>query len=354
MSPPRTRVVEHRPALRWLWLALPLAALLLALAAMPRAEAQGPQMPPAKVKTVKAETRLLAPQVEVPGTVLSRNDARISAEVSGRIVWIGEVGDILKKGEIIARLDDKSYQAEVKRLEAEFTAKSNQLKRVEELAAAQFSSQSSLDQAISDRDAAEAQLVQGQHNLERTQIRAPFSGIIAERPGQLGEVVAPGTQVARLVDTQNLEISARVPISSSPYLTGLKSVFVTDGIVGHTLPVRTVVPVGDERSRMMEIRVGMDGSGWVVGTAVKVEVPSGAAKEVVAVPRDALILRPGAIYVFTVDEQGNAKRYTVKVGAASGEYVEVIGDVAPGASVVVRGGERLNEGQQVAEVADNL
>ena len=336
---------------RWL---LPLAALLLAFALAPGAHAQAPQMPPAKVKTVKAEKRVLAPQVEVPGTVISRNDARISAEVSGRIVWIAEVGDAVKKGDLLARIDDTSYRAEVKRLEADFTARANQLKRVEELAAAKFSSQSTLDQAISDRDAAEALLVQARHNLERTQIRAPFAGVIVERPGQLGEVVAPGTQVARLVDTQNLEITARVPISSAPFLSGLKEVFVTDGANGHTLPVRTVVPVGDERSRMMEIRVAMNGSAWVVGTAVKVEVPSGSAREVVAVPRDALILRPGAIYVFTVDAEGNAKRATVKVGAASGEFVEIIGDVAPGSPVVVRGGERLNEGQKVAEVADNL
>jgi len=354
MTAPHSRTAAIAPAGRWLWLLLPLAAVLLAWAFAPKAEAQAPQMPPAQVKTVKAEKRLLAPQVEVPGTVISRNDSRISAEVSGRITWIAEVGDAVKKGEVIARIDDTTYRAEAKRLDAEFTARSNQLKRVEELAAAQFSSQSTLDQAISDRDGAEAELVQARHNLDRTQIRAPFAGVIVARPGQLGEVVAPGTQVARLVDTQNLEISARVPISYSPFLTGLKSVFVTDGANRHTLPVRTVVPVGDERSRMMEIRVGMNGSGWVVGTAVKVEVPSGAAKEVVAVPRDALILRPGAIYVFTVDSEGNAKRSTVKVGGASGEFVEIIGDVAPGAAVVVRGGERLNEGQKVAEVADNL
>lgn len=355
MTTPRPLATVKASPAKWLWLLLlPLAALVLAFALAPRAEAQAPQMPPARVKTVKAEMRLLAPQVEVPGTVLSRNDARISAEVSGRIVWIAEIGDAVKKGDVIARIDDTFYRAEVKRLEADFTTRSNQLKRVEELAASQFSSKSSLDQATSDRDSAEALLTQAQHNLNRTQIRAPFTGIIVERPGQLGEVVAPGTQVARLVDTQNLEISARVPITSSPFLTGLKSVFVTDGTTGFTLPVRTVVPVGDERSRMMEIRVGMNGSPWVVGTAVKVEVPSGAARDVVAVPRDALILRPGAIYVFTVDAEGNAKRFTVKVGAASGEFVEIIGDIAPGSAVVVRGGERLNEGQKVAEAADNL
>lgn len=338
-----------RPSvLRWI------AVLALMFGFVGQTIAQQMEMPPATVKTVTVEKRLLSPQLQVPGTVISKNDARISAEITGRITWIAEVGDTFQKGGVIARIDDRFYQAQVKRMEADLTQKNQNLERIQELASSQFSSQSNLELAVANRDIAEAVLDQAKHDLERTKIRAPFSGVMVERVGQLGEYVTLGTPIARLVDTQNIEISARVPISSAPYLESLDDVYVMAGETGMRLPIRSIVPVGDERSRMMEIRIALSDSTWVVGTAVKVDVPSGAAKEVVAVPRDALILRSNVIYLFTIDSEDTAKRITVRIGAASGDYVEVIGDVQEGVQVVIRGGERLREGQKVAALDDNL
>lgn len=311
---------------------------------------QGP--PPAKVVTVPIEMRLLSPQVRVPGTVVSRNDARISAEITGRIIWISEVGDSFKKGQVIARIDNTFYKNEVRRLEADLLQKTQSLARIEELAASQFSSASTLQQAIADKEMSTAILDQAKYNLERTQIKAPFTGVVVERIGQVGEFASAGVQVLRFVDTENMEVSARVPISSAPFLEGVENVFVTANLTGQLLALRAVVPVGDERSRMMEIRVSLPPGTWVVGTAVKVDVPSGPAREVLAVPRDALILRTNSIFLFTIDGEDNAQRISVRLGAASGDYVEVIGNVTEGSQVVVRGGERLREGQKVA-IADN-
>lgn len=335
-------------ALKWF------LALALILSFGLEAAAQEMEMPPARVVTVDVTKRLLAPQLQVPGTVISKNDSRISAEINGRIITVAEVGDTFSQGEIIARIDDRFYQAEVKRMEADLRQKNQNLDRIQELASSRFSSLSNLELATADRDIAEARLDQARYDLERTNIRAPFPGVVVERLGQVGEYATLGTVIARLVDTQNIEISARVPISSAPYLSALDSVYVSRGDSGLMLAVRAVVPVGDERSRMMEIRVTLPSGDWVVGTAVKVNVPSGPAREVLAVPRDALILRSNNIYLFTIDADNTAKRVSIRVGAASGDYIEVIGDVAEGIQVVVRGGERLREGQKVAALADNL
>ena len=346
----------HKSRAKAIALDIPLAmkVALFLLVAFAFAYQAVAQMPPARVQTVTVDKRVLSPQIQVPGTVVSRNDAQISAEVSGRITWVAEVGDTFEKGEVIARIDDRFYSNEVKRLEADLSYKTKNLERIQELASSQFSSVSTLEQAGSDKEMAEAVLDQARHNLGRTQIRAPFSGVIVERSGHLGAFATLGTQIVRLVDIENVEISARVPISSAPYLNGLETVYVSEGNNGMVLPVRAVVPVGDERSRMMEIRIASSDAPWVVGTAVKVDVPSGPAQEVVAVPRDALILRANSIYLFTIDDENNAIRVDVRLGAASGQYVEVIGDVPAGAEVVIRGGERLQEGQKVAAVDDNL
>lgn len=331
-------------------LKLILIGLMAAFSFNAQAFQQGP--PPAKVVTVPIEMRLLSPQVQVPGTVVSRNDARISAEITGRITWIAEVGDTFKKGQVIARIDNTFYKNEVRRLEADMLQKTQNLARIEELAASQFSSASTLQQAEADKEMSSAILDQAKYNLERTQIKAPFTGVVVERIGQVGEFASTGVQLLRFVDTENMEVSARVPISSAKFLEGVESVFVMENLEGQLLNLRSVVPVGDERSRMMEIRVALPEGTWVVGTAVKVDVPSGPAREALAVPRDALILRTNSIFLFTVDGEDNAKRVSVRLGAASGDYVEVIGDITEGSQVVVRGGERLREGQKVA-IADN-
>lgn len=74
-----------------------------------------PAFPPAKVEVAVAELREMAPVVEVSGTVLSLNDSRIAAEVEGVLTWMADVGDAVKAGQVIARIDPRLLQVAVKR-----------------------------------------------------------------------------------------------------------------------------------------------------------------------------------------------------------------------------------------------
>ena len=85
---------------------LTLAAALLMSAAL--AQEQGP--PPAPVKVGKAAKQSIAPTMSATGTVVSRNDARIAAEIAGRLVWVAEPGTYIERGGAIARVDDAALQ----------------------------------------------------------------------------------------------------------------------------------------------------------------------------------------------------------------------------------------------------
>ena len=76
-------------------------------------------------------------------------------------------------------------------------------------------------------------------------------------------------------------------------------------------------------------------------------LPATAPRRVTAVPRDALVLRADRVSVFVIGEENTARRVDVELGAAEGNFIEVTGDVRPGDSVVIRGGERLRDGQAV-------
>jgi multidrug efflux pump subunit AcrA (membrane-fusion protein) len=115
-------------------------------------------------------------------------------------------------------------------------------------------------------------------------------------------------------------------------------------------PIARVIPVGDERSRMFEIRIAANDPAWVVGSPVRVALPSSDPRELVAIPRDALVLRGTEVYVLRVKADNTVEKVKVDTGIGLGAMVEVIGDLSDGDRVIVRGAERLQPGQSVAVI----
>ena len=120
-------------------------------------------------------------------------------------------------------------------------------------------------------------------------------------------------------------------------------------VEGHefTSTIRGAVPVGDRQSRMMELRLQADADSLFIGEAVTVALAESDPRPMLSVPRDALVLRNRETYVYTVTEDEIAVRVPVTTRAGSGERIAVTGDISAGTTVVIRGAERLREGQKV-------
>ena len=108
-----------------------------------------------------------------------------------------------------------------------------------------------------------------------------------------------------------------------------------------------MVPVGDEASRQLELRIALGDEVLPVGSAVEVGLPSDSPRVAVAVPRDAVILRREGNFVLRVDSDGKAERVPVQSGTEVGDLIEVSGAVKAGDRLIVRGGERVEAGQLV-------
>ena len=341
------------------WRVLPLFALAAAGPAWGQDEAFA--FPPARVEVAAAELRNMAPSVDVSGTVVSLNDSRIASEVEGVLTWLADVGDAVDAGDVIARIDPQFIRIEVTRAEAEvarlrsdFEYRQLQLERTEELATKNSVSRTLLDEARAQREQAqhsladaEASLERARANLKRTQIRAAFAGHIVARLASVGEFVNVGEDVIRLVDTHRIEISLPASLALTAYIKPGMDLVVRSNGIERVHPVRTVVPVGDAVSRMVEVRLGAGESGWLVGTPVKVSLPSDTPASTVAVPRDALVERSGQSFVFKVTDDGTAEQVTVRIRSIVGLWVGVAEGVAAGDRVIVRGAERLSPGQAV-------
>ena len=188
--------------------------LLITLACLGWAWPAFAQMPAPVVVTDTAELLLLAPTVELPGTVVSRNDARLASELAAKLEWIAEVGTKVSEGETVARLEKVTFQlrhmeaeSRVAREQARVVFLRSEKSRLEKLAQNNLSAKSQLDQVISDLAVAEsdeaiarAQLGLSEVEMHVTEIRAPFDGVVTERLRNVGERLNVADEVIRLVD----------------------------------------------------------------------------------------------------------------------------------------------------------
>lgn len=339
--------------------------LLWLLAAAIGAQAQQGETPPAPVKIGKASRQSISTMMTATGTVVSRNDARIAAETPGRLTWVAEPGTVVERGGVLARVDDAALKlrlrdndATVARLEANVKYLDSQVARFERLLEQKIGSQAQLDEATAQRDMIAQEIEQARvaraqtlHDLERARVVAPFSGQVVERLHQPGEFVNAGGELVRLVDTRHIEVRAQAPMQVASFLRSGSEVRVVDRANQEVRsPVRAVIPVGDERSRQMEVRVSLPDAIWPIGSPVSVELPTSAPLSVVAVPRDAVILRQDETYILRVTPGSKVERVPVSTGIGSGGLIEVKGKVTAGDRVIVRGGERLQPGQSVAVI----
>jgi RND family efflux transporter MFP subunit len=319
------------------------------------------QFGPAKVVTESATMEMLAPSVEVPGTVVSRNDSRLASELEAKLVWIAEVGTEIKEGDTVARLEDLTFkiremeaQSLVAREQANVTFLESELKRLEQLSERNLSAKSQYDKTVSDlavaksnHQIAQAQLGYAQIAIHITQIRAPFDGVVTERLRNLGERLNVADEVIRLVDPNSLEVIARAPLRTVNFIKKGDVLPIGNEYRQSNAAIRTIVPFGNPQSHMFEVRIDADPELWTVGESVRVTMPTAEAKEVLAVPRDALVLRRDGTSVFKVTEDSTANEIKVIVGLGAGRLIEVFGDLVAGDDVVIRGAEGLSDGMAI-------
>ncbi len=257
----------------------------------------------------------------------------------------------------MAAMQLASDKANVARLLAQLRYDRNQAARMENLFQQNAIAKATRDQATSTRDMDAAGLGQAQAALRRSQyqfdhsdIRAPFPGRVVARLINVGEYAAVGKEIVRLVDVGSMEVKAQVPIDTAHFLR--EGTPIVAEIAKHRIytTVRAIVPVGDELSRTIELRLTLKPGQAYVGDAAKVFVPSAAPRDVLAVPRDALVLREDNTYLFKVDGKNVATRVAIETGTEDGSLVEVRGAVKAGERVIVRGAERLEAGQKVHPV----
>lgn len=307
------------------------------------------------VEVAEAQLDTVMDAILATGEIEAVQSIDLRPEVEGRLVDIlVREGTEAQQGTPLFKVDDAELRAQVARLEAERDLAEQALRRAKELLERNASSEADLEQAEANARSARAQLELQQVRLERTLVRAPFSGIMGERFVSLGDYVTTSTRLTTLqtVDPQRAsfqvperyadrlrvgqQVTFRVAAVANREFTG--TVDFVDPIV--RLPGRTIIVKARVRNRQRSLKPGM---------FIEARLTTDVRPDAVVVPEDAILPLQGADYVWVVQD-GQATRRQVSLGVRTTGFVEIRSGVEAGEQVVVGGLERLREGAPVAAI----
>lgn len=311
------------------------------------------------IEQVKMEE--VKPSIWLPANVISRMNAQISAEQTGQLLWIEDVGSTVDKGQLLAKIDDRhlslqltQQQAQINQYQADVDYYTSQKKRIAKLRETNNSALSDYERINKDLAIAEnkvlalkAEVEQTKLAIEKTRIVAPFTGHVSKRFANVGELISVTRPLVQLVDTKNLDIKIAAPISIAPFLQRSAKVTVKWQNQLLQLPIRTWSKAGEQSSRTFDVRLSANDIDILAGSAVMVSLPKQQPKKSLLVHRDALVLRTSETYVLSVDKQDQAHKVIVSIGQGMGEWISVTGELSLEDKVITRGGERLQDGQKV-------
>ncbi|MFO0123435.1 MAG: efflux RND transporter periplasmic adaptor subunit, partial [Inhella sp.] len=307
------------------------------------AHAQDPAAPVAAKPSLTIQTTLAQPaqwatRLPVNGNVAAWQEAVIGAEVGGmRIAEVlVNVGDRVKKGQVLVRLSPGTLQADLAATraslqEAEISARDAraQAERVRPLAGTEALSAQAIDAALAAADMAEARvaslkarLMADELRLGYTRIAAPDDGVITAREAVEGALAQPGQELLRLQRQGRLEWRAEVP---GPLLDQVKvgqRARVQLGTTAVEGRVRQVAPKIDPQTRNGLVYVDLPATaGARAGLFARGDLLQGEG-QVLTLPQSAVLLRDGFSYVFKL-EGSKVRQAKVEVGQRQGDRVEI-------------------------------
>mgnify|MGYP003571689182 CR=1 FL=1 len=314
---------------------------------------------PSLVETTKLIKGEVNPLQEFVGTLKFDRNSVLAAQNAGVIKALNfEVGDKVKKGDVLVQVDADVLNAQVAAASANVASARNEktnakkdFERYSKLLLTKAISQKQYDDAqlkynttTSSLKALQAQLRELQIQRNKKSIKAPFDGVIVDKKIDLGEWVSAGTPVLSMVDITKVEITVNVPLT---IVNGLKKGDQYDINVGNNIlkaTLQAAIPSGDKLTRTFPVKFKAKTNGTFLfdGQQAKVSLSQNAKKESLLLPRDAVIKRFGQNVVFAINKESMAQMIPVQVVGYVGKQVAVSAkSLQIGMDIVVKGNERV-------------
>lgn len=312
----------------------------------------GGGMPPTQVETIRVQARSLPSQFETVGSLRAEESAVIRPEVAGKIVAIHFAeGQHVAAGSLLFTLDGSLTQADLNEANANLENSRRANTRASDLAGKQLISRADLDKAKATLSVDQARAASARTRLDKTQIRAPFAGVVGLREVSVGDFVNAGEALVDLVRMDPIEVDLRAPeVVLASLAVGQKINLGVDAFPAETFTgsIIAIAPTVDAGGRSVSLRARLTNSEGKLrpGMSARVQIVLGTNPQALMVPEQAIWPNGEQKMVYVVID-GAAKLVPVTLGERQPGLVEVVTGLKPGDEVVTAGQLKLHDGAKV-------
>ena len=294
----------------------------------------------AVVDVIIAAASPISDVIEANGTVIAAEYVELRPEVNGRLTYLNlPEGKTVAQGKVLARVNDADLRAQVAKSKVQLELAQKTLSRFKQLLNINGLNQSDYDAALNQVNSLQADIDYTQTLIDKTVIKAPFSGVVGLRQVSPGAYVTPSTIIASLQQTNEVKIDFTLPeIYGRMIKTGLKVSVELDAQSQQrrTAVVLATEPGANTATRNLKVRAVLQGGVVTPGSFVKVYIDAGKNRSSIKVPSGCIIPDDKNSQVILV-KNGLAAFENIQTGVRSANSVEVLQGINPGDSVVVTG-----------------
>jgi len=304
---------------------------------------------PVFVDVAIAATQIIDKSVEVTGSVLATESIELHPETNGRISYLQiPEGKLVQAGTVLAKLNDADLQAQLEKIKVQLELANINEQRNLQLLKVKGINQSDYDISLQQVKSSRADLAYTQSLIDKTIVKAPFTGQIGLRQVSLGAFINTSTTIATLQKTDKLKIDFTVPEMYDSYLKIGKTIQV-EGIDGSAKKMNAnifaIEPQINATTRNIKVRAQLQGK-MLPGAYVKVFLPETSKKPSIMVPTNVIIPESKSKQIAIV-KMGIAQLVDVETGYRTSGAVEITKGLNIGDSVIVAGMLFVKQGSKI-------
>jgi membrane fusion protein (multidrug efflux system) len=286
-------------------------------------------------------TSRLEQEIEVSGTILPFDETLIMSEVSGKVVNMNlQEGKLIKKGTLLLKLFDEDLQAQLKMLEVQLKIAENNEQRMKTLFNIKGTSQQEYDASLLQVSNLKAQIEILKVSIGKTEIKAPYDGVLGLKKISIGQYITPSTQIVTIRAINNLKLDFSIPEKYGSTMTqGAKIQFTVAGndkIYNATVFANEASIESESRNLNVRALISGNLSGLIPGGFAKVKAILGNKAEAIMIPTSSIVPQANTKKVF-VAKNGIAKSIVIKTGVRQAEAIEVLEGLNKGDTIIVSG-----------------
>ncbi|MCE7066750.1 efflux RND transporter periplasmic adaptor subunit [Dyadobacter sp. CY326] len=295
---------------------------------------------PTIVDVIIAKSEKVSDKVEVNGTIVANEFAELRPEVSGLLTYLNvPEGQTVTKGTVIARINNADLQAQLNRSKVQLDLAVTTENRLKQLVAVNGINQADYDVAVNSVSTLKADMAYTQALIDKTVVRAPFTGVIGLRKVSEGSYISPSNVIATMQQLSNLRIDFTIPESYQRFISKGSNVEVLlDQNGGKRASARIIAiePQVNQATRNITVRAVLNSGATSPGSFAKVYLNSSSNKSSILIPTNSIIPEAQGKKAVTV-KGGKAVFVSIETGDRREDVVEVTSGLNVGDTVVVSG-----------------